>query len=215
MEDKALKQLVEDELEFEPSIDAADIGVSVDHGIVHLTGRVPNYLQKSAAEAAVKRVKGVRGYVEDLQISTFQSLYSDESIAERAANVIDWDVSIPDRAVQVKVEGGRVTLTGKVSWEYQRAAAESAVRRLPGVTGVINDIGLKPTVSATDVKRRIEDALRRQADLDAQAVTVVVEGSKVRLNGKVKAWFERDVIKRAAWAAPGVLAVEDRVSIGG
>lgn len=214
MEDKALKMVVLDELAWEPSIDSADIGVTVENGIVQLTGRVANYAQKVATETVVKRVKGVRGYVEDLEIRPFAPAYSDEAVAGRVANLIDWDVTVPKNAVKVKVEKGYVTLTGQVDWQYQRYAAERGVRRLQGVRGLSNQIQVKPHVQASDIKRRIEDALERQADIEAHRISVTVDGGKVRLDGKVKAWFERDVIERAAWAAPGVSAVEDRVSIG-
>lgn len=214
MDDKTIKALVLDELEWEPSIDSSDIGVTVEAGIVRLTGHVANYAQKVAAETAVKRVKGVRGYVEDLAVRTSAASFTDEAIAGRAANMLDWDVSVPKAAVKVKVESGHVTLTGQVDWQYQRTAAEQAVRGLMGVRGVSNQISVKPHIQASDIKRRIEDALERQADLEARKIRVIVDGDKVRLEGKVKAWFERDLAERAAWGAPGVRSVEDRVTIG-
>ncbi|WP_091740704.1 BON domain-containing protein [Phenylobacterium immobile] len=214
MDDKALKKSVTAELEWTPSIDAADIGVTVENGIVRLTGHVANYAQKIAAENAVKRVKGVRGLVEDLEIRAFVETYTDEAIAARVANMLDWDVTVPKDTVKVKVENGFVTLTGQVDWQYQRSAAEQGVRRLQGVRGFSNQVQLKPHVQASDVKRRIEAALERQAEVEADKISISVDGGKVRLDGKVRAWFERDIIERAAWAAPGVSAVEDRVSIG-
>jgi len=214
MEDKTLRRLVQEELDWQPSIDAADIGVTVEQGIVHLVGHVSNYAQKVAAEKAVKRVKGVRGFVEDLQIRLSPEPYTDEAVAARVANLIDWDVTIPKGAVQVQVEKGYVTLTGQVDWQYQRVAAEQGVRRLQGVRGLSNQIAVKPHLQASDVKRRIEDALGRQAELEANMIRVTVDGDKVRLDGKVNAWFERDIAERAAWAAPGVRSVEDHVSIG-
>lgn len=214
MDDKVLKGLVEDELDWEPSVDAVDIGVAVEKGIVHLSGRVSSYMQKVAAETAVKRVKGVRGYVEDLEIRPEGAGYSDTAIAARAANVLDWDATVPAGAVTVKVEGGIVTLSGKVDWQYQRSAAENGVRPLAGVRGVINQIQVRPVIQAGDIKRRIEDALERQAEVEADKIRVTVTGDKVRLDGRVKAWFERDIAERAAWSAPGVRHVEDHVSIG-
>jgi len=214
MDDNALKKSVTAELEWAPSIDAADIGVTVENGIVRLTGHVANYAQKIAAENAVKRVKGVRGFVEDLEIRDFAETYTDEAIAGRVANMLDWDVTVPKDTVKVKVEKGFVTLTGQVDWQYQRTAAEQGVRRLLGVRGVSNQVQLKPHVQASDVKRRIEAALERQAEVEADKISISVDGGKVRLDGKVRAWFERDIIERAAWAAPGVNAVEDRVSVG-
>lgn len=214
MQDKTIKTMVQDELEWEPSIDSADIGVTVENGVVHLNGRVANYLQKMAAETAVKRVKGVRGYVDDLQIRVFAETYSDEAIAGRVVNLIDWHVAVPTGAVKVKVDKGFVTLSGRVDWQFQRSAAEQGVRTVQGVRGLDNQIQVKPHVEAADIKRRIENALARQADLEADKIRVSVEGGKVRLEGKVRAWFERDIAERAAWGAPGVSAVDDRVAIG-
>jgi osmotically-inducible protein OsmY len=214
MDDKALKKLVETELEWEPSIDAADVGVTVENGIVRLLGHVATYAQKVAAENAVKRIKGVRGYVEDIEVRPFTQTYTDEGIATRVANVLDWAVTFPKGAVKAKVENGYVTLTGELEWQYQRMAAEQAVRPLQGVRGVNNAITVKPRVQAADIKRRIEAALERQADLEADKIRVTVDGEKVKLEGKVRAWFERDTIERAAWAAPGVKSVEDRITVG-
>lgn len=214
MDDKVVKRLVEDELQFQPSVDAAHIGVSVDEGIVHLSGRVSSFAQKSAVESAVKRVKGVRGYVEDLIVQPHGDIYSDDAIAIQAANALEWDALLPKDAIKVKVEGGWVCLSGDVEWAYQRIAAEGGVRRLHGVRGVTNLIMIKPRMAADDIKQRIEQALERQADLEAKRITITVEDGKVRLDGKVRAWRERDVIERAAWAAPGVTAVEDHVTVG-
>jgi osmotically-inducible protein OsmY len=213
MDDKALKKRVEDELEWQPSIDAADIGVMVERGIVRLVGHVANYAQKRVAETAVKRVKGVRGYVEDLEVRPYPKTFTDEGIANAVANLLEWDVTVPKNAVQVKVENGFVVLTGEVHWAYQRLAAEQSLRRLQGVRGVINAITVKPRAQASDIKRRIEAALERQADIEADKIQVTVDGDKVKLDGQVRAWFERDIIERAAWAAPGVRSVDDRVTV--
>lgn len=214
MNDKSLKARVVDELEWEPSLSAANIGVTVNNGIVQLTGHVPTYAQKIAAETAVKRVTGVRGFAQDLEVRTTAPADSDEAIAGRIANLLDWDVTIPDGVIKVKVDHGMVTLTGQVDWQYQRTAAEQAIRRSQGVRGVNNLVAVKPHAQPADIKRRIEDALGRQAEVESDRIQVTVDGDKVRLEGKVKAWFERDVVERAAWAAPGVRAVEDHVSIG-
>jgi osmotically-inducible protein OsmY len=213
MDDKVVKKLVEDELQFQPSVDATHIGVSVDRGIVHLNGRVPSFAQKSAIEAAVKRVKGVRGYVEDLLVQPHGDVHSDDAIAVQAANALDWDALLPKGVIKVKVEGGYVTLTGDVEWAYQRITADGDVRRLQGVRGVINQIMIKPKVAAGDIKRRIEDALERQAEIEANRIVITVQDGKVRLDGKVRAWREREVIERAAWSAPGVTAVDDHVTV--
>lgn len=213
MDDKVLKALVEDELQFQPTVDAAHIGVSVRSGIVHLDGRVPSFAQKAAVEAAVKRVKGVRGYVEDLIVQPHGDVHSDDAIAAQVANVLDWDTLLPKDAIKVKVEAGWVTLSGDVEWAYQRIAAEGVVRRLHGVRGLTNLIVIRPKARPDDIKQRIEQALERQAEVEARGITVTVDGGKVRLEGKVRAWRERDAIERAAWAAPGVTGVEDRVTI--
>lgn len=214
MDDKSLKRLVEDELEWDPSFDGNDIGVAVENGIVRLSGYVATFAQKFDVEAAVKRVNGVRGYVEDLQVRAFAQPYSDEAIAVQVANAVDWNAAVPKGAVKAKVEGGHVTLSGKVNWQYQKTAAENAVRPLAGVRSVVNTIDVKPHVQPGDIKKRIEDALARQAASDAGRIRVTVDGNTVRLEGSVRAWFERDLAERAAWSAPGVTTVEDKVSIG-
>ena len=213
MDDKAVKRRVEDELQFQPSVDAAHIGVSVQNGIVHVDGRVSSFAQKAAVESAVTRVKGVRGYVEDMIVQPHGDLYSDDAIAGHVANVLEWDSLLPKAAVKVKVEAGWVTLSGDVEWAYQRISAEGGLRRLQGVRGVTNLITIKPRIQASDIKQRIEQALERQAEIEAHGITITVDGGKVRLDGKVRAWRERDVIERAAWAAPGVTGVDDRLTV--
>lgn len=213
MDDKVLKNLVQDELNWEPQVDAAEIGVAVSHGIVTLTGHVPYYSQKLAAENAVKRVKGVRGLAEELEVRVAAAPDSDEAIAARVAAMIEWDVTVPKGVVQVKVEDGVVTLSGEVNWQFQRINAEDGIRKLKGVRYVYNTIAVKAHPQPLDIKRRIEDALDRQAELDAKRISVIVDGDKVRLEGKVKAWFERQLVEQAAWAAPGVRSVDDRLSI--
>jgi osmotically-inducible protein OsmY len=216
MTDSSLRQDIIDELDFEPSIDAADIGVAVENGIVTLTGHVPTYSQKVTVEDVVRRVKGVKGIAEEIEVRPVGSnRTADDEIAKRAVNTLGWNTSIPSGTVQVKVQKGWVTLTGKVEWFYQKNAAANAVRDLAGVVGVTNQIEIKQHASATDVKKRIEDALKRYAEVEAQAIRVdVLDGGKVRLDGKVHAWSERSAAERAAWSAPGVTTVEDRIAIG-
>lgn len=215
MNDGNLRQDIIDELDFEPSIDAADIGVAVENGIVTLTGHVPTYAQKVTVEDVVRRVKGVKGIAQEIEVRPFGSnRTADDEIAKRAVNTINWNTSVPDGAVQVKVQKGWVTLTGTVDWQYQKTAASEAIHDLAGVTGVTNQIVIKPRASAFDVKKRIEDALKRNAALEAQAIRVnVLDGGKISLEGKVHAWSERSAAERAAWSAPGVTAVEDRITI--
>lgn len=214
MDDSTLKQTVEDELAWEPSVDAAAISVAVKDGIVHLTGHVGRYAEKVSTENVVKRLRGVRGFVDDLVVRPFAETYSDQAIAEHVANVMDWDAVVPKGAVKARVEDGWVTLSGETRWNYQRFAAEQSVKRLHGVRGVTNSIVVTPDVHPIDVKKRIEEALERQAVIDADRVRITVDGDRVRLDGKVRAWFEREAIEKAVWAAPGVKLVDDRVTVG-
>ena len=212
--DVGLKNAVEAELAWVPSVDAAHIGVTAENGIVTLSGHVPTYAQKLAVEKAVKRIKGVRGLAEELEVRLLASFGNDDDeVAKRVANILDWGVSVPKDSVKVQVTAGVVTLSGEVDWQFQRIGAEQGVRLLNGVRGLSNQITVKPHVEAQDVKRRIESALERQADVVASNIRVTVDGATVRLDGKVKAWAERNAIERAAWAAPGVRAVDDHVTI--
>ena len=214
MDDKSLKRLIDDELDFEPSIDAADIGVTVENGIVTLSGHVPNYAQKTKVEEIVGRIKGVRGYAEEIEVRfPGERHMADDLLAERAADLIKWNAMVPPDAVKVKVQKGYMTLTGAVEWQYQKDSAYRAVSQMDGLVGVYNRIELRPRVSASDVKTRIEDALKRNAELEADAIKVNVADGKVTLEGKVKAWWERGIAERAAWAAPGVKQVEDHLRI--
>jgi osmotically-inducible protein OsmY len=216
MSDSSLRQDIIDELDFEPSIDAADIGVAVEDGVATLTGHVPTYAQKITVEDVVRRVKGVKGVAQQIEVRPFgTNRTADDEIAKRALSAISWNTAIPDDAVQVKVQEGWVTLTGKVEWQYQKTAAADAVRDLAGVVGVTNRIEIASRASAFDVKKRIEDALKRNAEIEAQAIRVnVLDGGKVTLDGKVHAWSERRAAERAAWSAPGVKVVDDRITIG-
>ncbi|HET6377279.1 MAG TPA: BON domain-containing protein [Methylocella sp.] len=215
MDDKVLRQFVIDELDFEPSIDAANIGVSVEDGVVTLTGHVSSYAEKIAVERAVRRVKGVKAIAEEIEVRyPDQSKRSDDEIAHRAVNILRWSVQVPADSIQVKVEKGWITLTGEVPWQYQRLAAESAVRKLSGVIGVTNLIEIKPQVEASDIREKILESLKRNAELEADSIRIIVDKDKVTLEGKVKAWYERELVERAAWSAPGVKSVEDRLTLG-
>ena len=214
MKDSKLRQDVIDELDFEPSIDAADIGVAAEDGIATLTGHVPTYAQKDMAEKVASRVKGVKGIAQEIEVrpaGTGQT--ADDQVARWAVDTIGWNTSIPEGAVQVKVHKGWVTLTGKVGWQYQRSAAADAVRALGGVLGVSNRIELMPHACTTDIKQRIEEALKRNAEVEAKAIAVEVIGGKVILNGTVNALTERNAAEKAAWSAPGVETVVNNVVI--
>jgi osmotically-inducible protein OsmY len=215
MNDSVLRQDIIDELEFEPSIDAADIGVAVENGVATLTGHVPTYAQKATIEDVVRRVAGVKGIAQEIEVRPFgANQTADDEIAKRALYMINWNTAVPKNAVQVKVQKGWVTLTGNVEWHYQKIAAGNAVRGLAGVSGVSNIIDLKPRVSVSDVKKRIQDALKRNAEVEAKGIRIDVLDGIVTLEGRVKAWPERDAAERAAWSAPGVKAVVDRITVG-
>lgn len=216
MNDKELRQNVIDELNFEPSIDAADIGVTAEAGVITLTGHVPTYAQKMAAERAAWRVKGVKAIAEEIQVRLpTDKKHNDDEIAQRALSVLAWDVVVPRDSVHVRVRNGWVTLTGEVDWNYQREAALADVRRLTGVAGVFNDIALKPSVQVGDVKQRITDALKRHAEVEASQIQITVrDGGTVEIEGGVDNWDERQAVVRAAWSAPGVRAVTEHLRIG-
>jgi len=212
--DTELKRSVEDELRWEPSVNAAAIGVAVKDGVVTLTGTVPYYGEKWAAERAVKRVAGVTAVAEEIEVRPSGSAQrTDADIAQAAAQALRWRFWVPSQ-VKVRVEAGWITLEGEVEWQYQRNTAEEAVRYLPGVKGVSNLVSVKPRVSAVDVKTGIRNALERSAHLDAQAIQVEATGGKVILRGKVSSWAEREEAESAAWAGPGVSSVEDQITVG-
>src|SRR6202045_2847405 len=197
MDDLELKKSVESELNFEPSINAAEIGVAVKDGVVTLTGRIPSYWEKVAAERAAARVSGVKAVVNELEVRLpGSSERTDEDIARAALDSLRWNVLIPNDRIKVKVSKGWVTLEGNVDWQYQKSAAEKAVRKLYGVVGVTNLIELKPAVSKAEVKNSIEAALKRLAEVDANRIKVETEDGTVILSGSVRSWFEREEAER-------------------
>ena len=212
--DTEIRHDVERELQWDPSIDDKRLGVAVQNGVVTLTGDVPNYSDRWLAEDIAKRVSGVRALANDIQIQIPASgTRNDTDLAEAAANALKWNVSLTGTSVKPIVKDGWVTLDGQVNWGYQKAAAETTVRGLIGVTGVANHIRVTSNVRPTDVKQKIEDAFKRHAVLDAKDIEIDVEGSTVILNGHVHTWGEREDASRAAWAAPGVIAVENRLAV--
>lgn len=215
MDDIQLRGNVIDELDFDPSLDAADIGVTADKGVITLTGHVPNYAQKKAAERAVWRVKGVKAIAQEIEVRIASDKKThDDEIAQRALNILAWDASVPHDAVHIKVHHGLVTLSGQVNWHYQRIAAEAAVRKLSGVIGIINEIALAVTARASDISQRIGQALKRRAEVEASRIKVEVdEHGKVVLLGEVDNWDELKAAQHAAWSTPGVTAVDDRIRI--
>ena len=202
------------ELKWEPSVKETEIGVAVKSGVVTLTGYVDSFAEKWAAERATKRVSGVKAVAEEIQVKLpGLSERTDVDIARAAENALAWNVWIPEDRIKVIVERGWITLEGDVDRQYQRETAEDAVLHLTGVRGVSNDIKIKPAVSASDVKAKIEAALKRNAAIDAERINVRATGSKVTLSGIVRSWAERDEASKAAWSAPGVLEVQNNVVI--
>lgn len=214
MSDIALRQNILSELEFEPSLDAVNIGVAVKDGVVTLTGHVGSYVERAIAERVVGRIKGVRAIAQEIEVRLAGNRKTaDDQIATRALKIIAWDTTIPNDKIQLKVQNGWITLSGEVEWNFHKKGAEEAVRKLSGVSGVTNLIAVRPHADVSDVKHRIENALKRNAEIDAGRIRVVVAGGKVTLEGKVHAWHERGVAEQAAWSAPGVHAVEDKIQI--
>ena len=215
MKDAQLRQDIIDELEFDPSFDGEHVGVVVDKNVVTLNGHVSSYAEKLAAIAAARRVKGVHAIAESIDVRLpYQSKTADDQIAQRASDILNWDVLVPKDSVDVLVHDGYVTLSGTVDWQYQRVAAEDDMRKLSGIVCVTNMITIKPRVEASDIKTRIESALKRHAEVEAGAIRVsILNGDKVVLEGHVDNWDERHKVENAAWSSPGVAAVDDRLMI--
>ncbi|SFK64573.1 BON domain-containing protein [Methylocapsa palsarum] len=212
-DDKQLKQAVLDELAWEPSVNAAHIGVTAKNGVVTLMGHVEIYAQKSAAERATRRVKGVKAVAEELEVQLpFSFKRSDEEIAAAAIARLAWDAAVPMDSVKVKVEKGWVTLTGEVDWHYQQQSASDDIRGLSGVIGVSNDIKIKPRVNAENIREDIMVALHRSW-FEPNRINVSSQGGKVQLTGSVHYWSEREEAGSTAWAAPGVISVENDIRV--
>jgi osmotically-inducible protein OsmY len=212
--DKELRRDVTDELEWEPSVDAARIGVAAHDGVVTLTGNAKSYTQKLAAERIAKRVHGVRAIANDIEVElpgTAQR--TDSDIAQAAADALNWSHSVPEGPIKVAVSKGWITLEGEVRWRHQKDAAFEAVHHLVGVKGITNLITLKLRASASEVKSRIEAAFKRSAELDAEAIRVETSSGKVTLRGDVHSWSEREEAERTAWTLPGVAQVENLITI--
>ena len=213
--DREIERDVKEELKWEPGLpDAADIAVSVKNGVVTLAGFVKSYTDKYEAEAAAKRVAGVFGVANDIQVRMPSvDERPDPEIARDAVAAIKTQLPFSSEHIKVVVKNGWVNLEGQVEWQYQRSTAENAVRRIKGVKGVSNLIQLRPRAEPSEIKRRIEEAFRRNAEVDANRIIVEINGSEVTLKGTVRSWIEREEAERIAWSAPGVTKGEDRIIV--
>jgi osmotically-inducible protein OsmY len=212
--DAEIQKDVMEELKWDPSVTEAGIGVSAKDGVVTLSGYVENYPQKWAAEDAAARVSGVKAVVEEIKVrlpGTYER--TDQDIAAAAVNALNWNVSVPKDKVKIGVQEGWVTLNGNVDWQYQKDAAFDAICCMMGVVGVTNDISVEPRVKAMDIKTKIEGAFQRHAALEGRKITVEARGDKVILSGTVHSQFEKQEAEDAAWAAPGVTQVEDKILV--
>ena len=212
--DEEIQRDVLAELKWDARLQPNEIGVIVKDGVVTFTGWVDSYLKKWNAEEAAQRVAGVKAVANDIEVRLpSSSERTDSDIAAAAVHALEWDALVPSDRVQVTVSKGWVTLRGEVDWQYQREDAERVVRRLTGVKGVTNLITVKPHTAPSDLKKRIEEALVRSAKVDADRIIIEVQGSKAILKGTVRSWAEREEAERVAWSAPGILSVENRITI--
>lgn len=214
-EDAKLQKRVLDELEFDPSINAAHIGVAVEDGVVSLSGDVGSYAEKFEVERAVRRVKSVTAVAEEIEVRyPGDKRTADDEIARRAVHILEWYGVLPKEAIRVTVQKGWLTLDGQVNWQYQKKAAEDAVHKLSGLVGITNNIAIAPSVAPLDVQKKIGDALLRRAEVEARAIRVKVrDRTKVCLEGLVDSWDERQAAESAAWSVAGVQSVDNRLSI--
>jgi osmotically-inducible protein OsmY len=215
MSDFNLRRDILEELNFEPRVDPAHIGVVVDQGVVTLTGHVSSYAEKLAAEQAVRRIRGVRAIAEEIEVRVpSHKKTADDEIAKRVLDILRWDSVLPENAIRITVQDGWVNLEGEVDWQFQRAAAQNQVGKLSGLVGIINNITLKARPQSPEIRHHIETALRRNAKIDAAAIRVsVLADGQVVLAGEVRDWTERNVAEDAAWSIPGVSFVENHLTV--
>lgn len=214
--DAQLKADVTRELQWDPSVDAAHVGVAAQDGVVTLTGHLATFAEKHAVERAVQRVEGVKAIAIELDVRLDpRHRRSDTEIAAAAEAALGWSVEVPADRIRVQVEKGWVTLDGEIDWEFQRRSAEKLVRALTGVVGVTNHIRLRPVVAQANISHRIREALSRHAEREAGHIEVTVAGSTVTLRGRVGSWAERRAAQGAAWSAPGISLVVNELAVGG
>ena len=212
--DAEIQKDVMDELNWEPLFKASEIGVAVKNGVVTLSGTVDNYLKKTTAEKAAKRVAGVKAVAEDIQVKfSGDSIKNDTEIAQAILNALKWNSAITEDKVKVKVEDGIVTLDGQAEWEFQRGVIVSEIESLCGVKKIVNNITLKNISPITDLKQKIKSAFKRSADIDADKIDVETLGNKVTLKGEVRSWKERADAEMAVWSAPGVYQVDNQLTV--
>ena len=214
--DTQLQRDVLDEMKWQPSIKDAEVGVAVKDGVVTLSGFVDSYAKKLAAERAAENVSGVRAVADDLKVKLpTTSQRSDTEIAHAALSALKWNIEVPDSRIKLRVEDGWITLEGDVDWQYQKNAAEECVRYLTGVKGTWNNLIVQQQkVSAYEVSKKIQDAMKRSATIDSQRISVEAKDGRITLKGTVRSWAERQDAENAAWAAPGVAFVDDQIAVG-
>jgi hyperosmotically inducible protein len=215
MTDLETRQLILDELRFDPRVNADHIAVAFERGVATLTGHVASYYERVAALNAVRRIKYVEAIADELEVRyPADKKLADDEIARRALDILNWDATLPKHAIHVLVKHGNVTLSGTVDWHFQRLNAAEDIRKLSGVHSIINDITIKPHPKLVDVQRKIEDALIRHGQIEAKAIRVTVDDNdRVVLEGHVDSWEERNAAENAAWSAGGVRFVEDKLKI--
>lgn len=214
MRDEQLLQAITEELDWEPRVDATNLVISVDNGVVTLSGTVRTYFEKLAAEGAVRRTKGAQTIVQEIEVHVpEEEVISDDMIAKRLRDLLAWDPMIPEHLIEVSVDKGWVTLTGQVHYQYQRVKSDNYAHNLLGVTGVTDRIEVVPAAAALEAKERIEDALKRNADPDIRKIKVSVQDAKVTLEGTVRTWWQHDLIGDIACLAPGVRAIDNQVQV--
>lgn len=211
--DSQIQQDVINEIKWDPSVTSSQVSVSTNDGIVTLRGSVPHYYEKTLAESAAQRVGGVRAVADEIEVNLMGSYNrSDEQIAESALTALEWSYAVP-KDIKITIEKGWITLTGQVEWDFQRNAAKDAISQLMGVCGVTNNISIKSKTLPSDVKARIEEALKRSAESEGRKITVTVHGDKATLTGNVHSFSELEVARHAAWMAPGIMFVENNLKI--